>query len=181
MCCADRGSLPQSVRQWQGQLNCLWQKLLAMLEGMDQLVSFRRYTNWYLFCPKLTHFLVNLFRIGLADTVYVLSFCYFSLLGRICMDFMSLFCSWVTTVCTYQYVFWWLRMISSWIRKVLSMGMTVCCSICSFGGWSFLCVHPASRWLGQSSYSSWTLFSTYITTTDRHKDPMLHVVLGISK
>ena len=34
VCCSDRGSLPLSVRQWQGQLKHLGQKLPAVLEGM---------------------------------------------------------------------------------------------------------------------------------------------------
>ena len=57
------------------------------------------------------------------------------------------------------------KIISSWVRKVLSMAQTHiskhspgCCGFCSFGGWSFLSVHPAGRWLGQILYSSLTLF-----------------------
>ena len=52
--CSDVCSLPQSVRQWQEQLKHLWQKLPAMLGGMDQLVSTRGCTKWCLFCSLIS-------------------------------------------------------------------------------------------------------------------------------
>ena len=43
-CCTGGGSLPQSVRQWWGQLRCLCQRCLpAVLEGMGRLVYSRVY------------------------------------------------------------------------------------------------------------------------------------------
>ena len=64
--CVDRGSHPQSVRQWQGQLDNLWQNVPAMLEGVGQLVCWRWCSKQCLFASKLADLLVYLFMVWLA-------------------------------------------------------------------------------------------------------------------
>ena len=51
VCCTDEGSVPESIRQWQEQLECLQQSLPAILERMGQLVCSRGCTRQYHFCP----------------------------------------------------------------------------------------------------------------------------------
>ena len=55
-CVLCRGSLPQSVRQWQQWPEHLWQKLPAILEEMGKLVCSRGCTKQCLFCLKLADF-----------------------------------------------------------------------------------------------------------------------------
>ena len=45
VCYADRGSLPQSVRQWQGQLKSLHQRSTSSAEKMGQLMCSMGFTK----------------------------------------------------------------------------------------------------------------------------------------
>ena len=74
-----------------------------------------------------------------------------------------------------------IKMISSWVRIVLSMPMkhmslgSQQCAVVStalVAGVSLLSTFPAGYW---------AYFSTYITPTDWHQDPVLHAVLDLSK
>ena len=64
---AGRGSLPQSVRQWQGQLECLCQGSTSSA-GRSWLVGVldRVYQTMPSLPLNLTNFLLHLFQVGLA-------------------------------------------------------------------------------------------------------------------
>ena len=64
VCYADRGSLPQSVRQWWGQLECLHQRSTSSVGKVGVLNKV--YPNTAISAPKLANFLVHLFQVGLA-------------------------------------------------------------------------------------------------------------------
>ena len=63
--CRDRGSLPQSVRQWQGQLDHLWSRSASNVERNGQVGVLNSCTKQCHICPKLADILVHLFRVGL--------------------------------------------------------------------------------------------------------------------
>ena len=77
------------------------------------------------------------------------------LLRRSWIDFLWSLCLWVEIM---LYMPVCAVVISSWVRKGLSMAKTHMSlgtlGYCSFGGWSFLGVHSAGRWLGHSFHSS---------------------------
>ena len=54
VCYAYRGSLPQSVRQWWGQLEHLCQSLPAALEGMGRLMCSTGCTKQCHLCPQIS-------------------------------------------------------------------------------------------------------------------------------
>ena len=67
MCYADWGSLPQSDRWWQGQLECLHQRSTSSAGKNGQVgVLDRVYQNNTIFASKLPNFLLHLFQVGLA-------------------------------------------------------------------------------------------------------------------
>ena len=79
VCNVNKGSLPQSVRQWQGQLEHLCQGSTSSAGGSGPVgVLDRVYPNNAISAPKLANFLLHLFQVGLAwHTIGILSFCYF--------------------------------------------------------------------------------------------------------
>ena len=67
MCYADRGSLPWSVRQWQGQLKCLHQgSTTSAWKEWASWCARQGLPNNALSAPKLANFLLHLFQVGLA-------------------------------------------------------------------------------------------------------------------
>ena len=66
MCYADRGSLPWSVRQWQGQLHHLHQGSTNNAGRSGPVVCLTGFTKQCPLCPKLANFLFHLFQVGLA-------------------------------------------------------------------------------------------------------------------
>ena len=59
MCYTDRGSLPWSVRQWQGNLNVYINGLPTVLEGMGWLVCSTGFTKQCHLCPYTSKFFVT--------------------------------------------------------------------------------------------------------------------------
>ena len=67
VCYADKGSLLQSVRQWQGQLKHLCQRSASSVGRNGQVGVFDEvYQNNAISAPKLANFLLHLFQVGLA-------------------------------------------------------------------------------------------------------------------
>ena len=60
----DRGSLPQSVRQWQGNSSIYDKHLPAMLEGMGRLVCLERVYQNAISVPKFADYWFIYFRFG---------------------------------------------------------------------------------------------------------------------
>ena len=67
VCCTDRGPLPQSVRQWQGQLKHLHQGSTSSAGGSGPGFALDRvYQTMLSPAPKLANFLLHLYQVGLA-------------------------------------------------------------------------------------------------------------------
>ena len=67
VCCADRGSLPQSVRWWQEQPKCLCQRTTSSVgKKWAGWCAQQGEPNNAISAPKLANFLVHLFQVGLA-------------------------------------------------------------------------------------------------------------------
>ena len=67
VCYTDKGSLPQSVRQWQGQLECLRQGSTSSAGGSGLVGVLNRVCQMMpSLAPKLANFLLHLFQVGLA-------------------------------------------------------------------------------------------------------------------
>ena len=67
VCYTDRGSLPQSVRQWWGQLEHLHQRPTSSIGRNGQVgVLNKVYPNNAISAPKLANSLVHIFQVGLA-------------------------------------------------------------------------------------------------------------------
>ena len=67
MCYVDRGSLPHSIRQWQGQLKCLPRRSTSSAGKNGPVgVLDRGLPNNVISAPKLANFLLHLFQVGLA-------------------------------------------------------------------------------------------------------------------
>ena len=56
VCYADRGSLPQSVRQWWGQLECLCQRSTSSVGRNGKVGVLDRVYHTAMSAPKLTDF-----------------------------------------------------------------------------------------------------------------------------
>ena len=60
VCCADKGFLLQSVRQWQGDSSVYDKSLPTILERVDWMVFLRGSIKQFHFCLNLADFLVHL-------------------------------------------------------------------------------------------------------------------------